>query len=525
MSNSTFMGLSIASRGLYTAQASLSVASNNISNMNTAGYTRQTVNQTAAGPAAVYSSTVSIGAGSQINSIDQIREASLDKKYWRENGKVGEWEVKANTLTELESIMGETSENGLSAVMDDFYSALEDLAEDPSSNSARTVVREAGNSVCQYLNDAAQKLADLRSDLNGEVKTEVDSLNSYAQQIADLNQRIRVAAASKADVNELTDQRNLLIDKLSKLAEVEVTTSDNMVSININGNALVSGVKARQLEVYEISDGSTQDGMYGIRWSDTKASFDPGTGEIKAYLDVRDGTGTNSEYKGIPYYSAQLDDYARTFAEAFNEGVYKAETSTYSGHAGGVAADGTTTGVRFFSFDDTSSTDIADLIAAAAADAAAADPAADAAAINKIACDTVYAKITAGNISLSSDIVDSVSNIAAASSSGEAGNNENIAGLISICEDSKMFNTGTPGDFINSIVSTLGSDSSYAQRRSDSYSNLLDNITNRRSSVSGVSTNEETADLTKYQQAYEASAKMISVWDEIYKETINLASD
>lgn len=509
--SSTFSGLSIATRGLSTSQAGLSVTSNNISNVNTEGYSRQTVNQSSVAPAAVY--TGSVGGGSQVDSIDQVRDARLDQKYWRENSSVGAWEAKSSTLTEVESVLDENSSDGLSSIMDDFYSALDDLSSDPSSSSARTVVKQMGNSICEYLNNASQELTQLRTDVNGDIKTAVESLNSYAKQIAELNQQIRVASASGADANELKDKRTLLVDKLSKLANIDVSeitvgtqpdgTKDTMVSITVNGTSLVTGGNARQLELYEIDDGSSQDGMYGIRWQDTDDPFSPGGGEIQADLDLRDGTGADSEYKGIPYYIKQLDVYARTFVQAFNEGVYADGSSYYSGHAAGSGVDGSN-GIRFFSYDGKSSTQLM---------ASGSDT------------DSVYANITAANISLSKDVEDDVNKIAASSTTGESGNNELVNDLIKICQDSRMFNTGTPGDFITSIVSTLGSDSSYAQRLSDNYSNILANTETQRSSVSGVSTNEETANLTKYQQAYEASAKIISTWDEVYKETINLISD
>lgn len=506
--NSTFMGLSIAVRGLYSSQAALAVTTNNISNVNTEGYTRQTVNQSAVTPAAVYNSSAIIGSGSQVNSVDQIRDTQLDKKYWRENATVGEWDTKAAGLTQLETILGDTSDNGLSAVLEDFYSALEDLSSDPSSSSARTVVKQTGNAVCEYLNSTAQQLTDLRADVNTDIKTGVSSLNAYAQQIADLNQQIQTAAATGASVNDLMDQRNLLIDQLSNLASIEVNevtigtrpdgTNNTIVSITVNGAALVTGSKARQLEIYEIHDSSSQEGLYGIRWQDSGDDFSPGGGSLKASFDLRDGTGSDSEYKGIPYYMNQLNEFAQTFARAFNEGI-----GDVSGHADGTGSDGSTD-IRFFSYNDLSSEDFM---------SSGAD------------IDSIYANITAANLSLSWDVQEDVGKIAAASASGEAGNNENIQALISLCANTSMFNTGTPDDFINSIVSTLGSDSSYAQRQADSHNTILTHLTNRRSSVSGVSTNEETANLTKYQQAYEASAAMVNVWDEIYKETINLVSD
>ncbi|MDR3562183.1 MAG: flagellar hook-associated protein FlgK [Negativicutes bacterium] len=514
----TFSGLYTAVRGLYVSQASESVTTDNISNANTVGYSRQTVNQTAVGPAATYTSTLQLGNGAQINSVDRVRNFRLDQKYWQENGTDGEWTSKSNYLTELEAVLNDssTSDSDFASVMDDFTSALSDLSDDPSSSAARTSVRETGEAVANYLNSTAENLSDLRSDVNGDIKTTVSEINSYGKQIADLNKQITLAAASGANVNSLEDQRDALVDKLSNLTSVQVTETVvgksatgadvKTLNVNVDGGTLVSGNDARQLECYEVTSGS-QAGMYGIRWQDTQGEYSPTGGQLGGLLDLRDGTGTGSEYKGIPYYTSQLDDFARTFAEAFNEGVYKNDTASgYGGHAGGEGADDST-GIRFFSYDGKSSTDLMN------------------GATTTSDIDAVYQNITAANISLSSDVTDDLDKIATASTSGGSDNNENILNLISICSDSKMFDNGTPIDFMNSMISTLGTDSDYAGKQSDSQASFLKNIDDRRTSVSGVSVNEETANLTIYQQAYTASAKAVSMWDEIYQETISMVND
>lgn len=511
--NSTFMGLAIATRGLIASQGGLAVTSTNISNANTEGYTRQTVNQTAAGPAAVYNGRACIGSGAQVNSIDRVRDTRLDQKYWQENQALGEWETKADALNEIEEIFGEPSSNGFSTTMNGFYSALEDLSKDPSSASARENVKEEGVSVCKYLNDEAHRLSQLRQDTNSTVKTNVEEINSYTTQIAELNKKIRQAASVSADTNALEDERVGLIDKLSKLTKVSANeivvgkqpdgTEDKILSINVDGQTLVSDGEARKLECYEIQDGSNQNGMYGVRWQDTGESFNPSNGALKGALDIRDGTGNGGEYEGVCYCINQLDKLSRTFAKAFNEGVFLDGNSYYAGHAGGVGADGST-GIRFFSFDGKSS---------AALIASGTD------------IDTAYNNVIAANISLSQDIQDDFNKIAASSATGGSENNQNISDIIKLCKDTRLFNKGNPEDFMNSIVSTLGTGSSYAQRNTDNLNKVVKNVNDRRMSVSGVSVNEETGNLTKYEQAYDASSQMVNVWNSIYKETINLISD
>lgn len=496
---STFMGLSIASRGLAASQTGLSVTSSNMSNVNTTGYSRQVVKQVSIGPAAVYSNNSAVGSGVEVTSVDRVRSFRLDQKYWQENSSQAEWEAKSTYLEEIETIFGGTDDS-FSSTMDEFYSALEDLSTDPSSSSAREVVQETGSAVCEYLSDSSERLTQLRDDINSDVKTTIQQINSYAEQIAGLNQQIAVASASGASTNELEDRRDALIDELSALADIEV--AKDSYTITIAGSTLVSGSKARQLECYT-ADG---DGMYGIKWADSGESFDAGdSGALKSYLELRDGA--TSDNKGIPYYINELNTFAQTFAKAFNEGIYKDGSTYYSGHAGGYGLDGST-GIRFFSYSDADGNSLSseELMASGAT------------------TDEIYANITADNISLSADILEDSSKIAASSSIDEEGNNENIDDLISLCSDSRMFDNGTPEDYYNSIISTLGTASSYAQRQYDLQSTITTYIDNSRSSVSGVSTDEETANLTKYQSAYDASAQMISTWNEIYATTINMVS-
>ncbi len=504
--NSTFTGINIASRGLYASQAGLSVTTDNVSNANTDGYSRQTVTQTAVTPAAVYSSNAVLGNGVEVTAIDQERDAFLDQRYWKENSRLGEWETKTNTLTEIEELMNNTTNStGFSTIFDDFYSALETLTTNPSDSATRSEVQEYGAAICQYLNETSSRLTEIQADLNASVKTTVDEINSYAEQIADLNQRINSVLATGGNANTLKDQCALLVDSLTELTACDVTVTDDSLTIQIGGSTLVDGERCNRLTV--VADSSNSD-YYAVQWEATGSAATITGGALKAELDLRDGDGTDAGYKGINYYTDQLDTFAQTFAKAFNEGVL-ADTSvtTYesAGHADGYTADGAT-GVRFFTYDDIASDELAADIAASGLDAA-------------------YANVTAANISLSAEVAADVDNIAASSSADETENSGVASSLIDMLEDAAMFSKGTPGDFYNAIISTLATDSSAAERRSESYSSIVDQLSDRRASVSGVDTNEETAYMTQYQAAYEASAQMVSVWSDVLAVTINMTNN
>lgn len=514
--NATFTGINIASRGVYASQAAMSVVTNNMSNANTKGYCRQVVNQRTIGAAAVYSGRRILGNGPELTSVSQCRDPRLDERYRQENTRLGAWDTKAKALTEMEAVLNTaTAGSGFDKVFGKFCDALETLNKKPGDSSSRKTVRENGRAMCQYLNESARRLNEIRQDKNCAVKSMVDQINSYAQQIAELNGKISQAAASGASINELKDQRNVLIDKVSKLTDISVTettgnpspdgTENKKLAIRMNGITLVDGNETNKLEV--VQNGAS-DGMYSIRWQETKDAFTPTGGQLKAELDLRDGNGTNDSYRGVPYYIDQLNKFAQTFAKAFNEGILAGETAatkSYPGHAGGYLADGVTTGIRFFSYDKASSADLKTDIAMSGVD-------------------DVYQKITAANISLSKDIEDDDKNIAAASSAGGQDNAENIAKLIKLVKDSNMFNKGTPLDFYGSLVATLGTDSATAQRLNTNANAMVKTINDHRLSVSGVEPNEETASMTLYQAAYRANSKMVSVWSEIYAKTIEMVN-
>ncbi len=514
--SSTFTGLYTATTGLYASQSAMSVATNNISNANTEGYSRKTVTQTAIGPAAVYISSSSTGAGTEVTSISRERDALIDAEYWSENSVATAWDTKSTALGELEDVLEDiTSEDGFDTVMSEFTAALEDVSTNPSSTDARTALQQAGVAACDYLNSMASSLSDIRDDLNEDVKTTVSEINSYSEQIAALNEQIQRAQIAGGDASDLEDQRDLLIDNLSSLINIEVTEATagtsvtgeevTTVVISIDGGTLVNGGKYRTLECNEVQDAtSIQDGMYDVVWSDTQSSVTPESGQLGALLELRDGTGEDGDSKGVLYYMDQLDEYAQTLAKAFNEG-----TASYSGHADGYDSNGNT-GICFFTYNEISSSTFITRTATTTDEEIAA----------------AYAQITAANISLSGDVLADVSTIAASSSqdTSETENAENMLALIDLCESDEVFGNCSPADYLESMTATLGTSTSYATTQAERHDEILNSVDTRRASVSNVSTSEETTNLVLYQEAFAASSKAVSMWQEIYQTMLDMVN-
>ena len=244
--------------------------------------------------------------------------------------------------------------------------------------------------------------------------------------------------------------------------------------------------------------------MYGIRWTGSGDEFDSGSsGALSGYLQLRDGSTADS--KGVVYYMNQLDEFARTFAQAFNEGVTTDDATAYSGHVDGIGIDSDeTTGIRFFTYDGLSSEAFVDN----GSDLAAA-----------------YSQLTAANISVSRDIQEDPDKIAAASAAGEESNTDVLDDIIDICSTVAIAGNSTATEMYNVIVATVAGDSASAQTAYASKSATATYINTSRTSVYGVSSDEETVNLTVYQQAYAASASMVSAWSELYDTTINMVDD
>lgn len=493
---STFTGLYTATTGLYASQAAMSVTTNNISNANTEGYSRKTIAQSAIGPAAVYISSVSTGSGVEVTSVNRESDDLLDKQYWKESSMESSWNTKSTFLSSLEDVLEDIDGDGLSTLMDTFSNSMEDLADDPSSSEARTAVQQAGVALCDYLNSMSASLSDLQDQLNEEVNTTVDEINSCSNQIAALNQRIQTISAAGGDTSDLEDARSVLIDNLSSLVDINVTetkvgTSVNgddvtMLVISIDGGTLVSGSSSSELQCSQDNTG-----LYQVTWSETGISIEPESGQLGALLELRDGSGEDGKYKGIVYYMGQLNDYAQTLAETFNEG-----TASYQGHADGYDSDGET-GICFFSYDGVDSATLEN---------------------------NGYSSITAANISLSAEVLGDVSKIATASAADEAENSEVLQDLIDLLRSDEMFDDSTSADFLDALTVTLGTQSSYATLQSDRHDTILNSINASRKSVSSVSTNEETTNLVLYQEAYAASSKAVSMWQELYQDMLDMVS-
>jgi len=524
---SSFFGLNVAMSGLYTSQRALDITNHNITNTNTPGFSRQVINQKAETPTATSDGTGMVGNGAQIIGTDRIRDTYLDFKYWSENVSLGEWSTKETMLSDIEAVFNEPSDSGFNTVLNEFFSAIQELSKDPSSLATRALVREKGVTLANYFNSTAANLEKIQSDINYSVKSKVDEINSISTQIAALNEQIYKYELQGDTAGDIRDQRGVLVDRLSKLANIsaqEVVVGkhqngkDNIrFQIVVNGKYLVD-----YDETYEITysqddvKNNPEDipGIYNLYWEDG-TPFNPGGGELKGYLDVRDGAGdANNSFKGVPYYLRQMNTFVKTFARAFNEGMvdYDGDGTVDAGenkvgHADGYGLNNVTgdplPGIRFFTMNEQDS-------ATFVGGAVLPDDIYD-----------IYDDMTAGNFSISQDVIDNLANILTTTTAGDVGQSDVLLSIADFRHDSGLFAEGAPEDFMSSLISNLGIDTEEAARVGLNQETIVKQIDNRRSSNSGVSLDEEMSNMVKFQHAYNASARMITTISEIYDMLIN----
>ena len=311
---SQFFGLNIGASGLAAFQASINTTANNISNVQTEGYSRQVTTLEATNPLRVYAKYGSAGTGVAATSILQQRDIYYDTKYWENNSSLGYFDQKLYYLAQVENVFADDGvQEGFSTIFSKMFNALDTLnGGNASDASVRNQFIHQSQSLCTYFNSVSDALRELQKDTNEEIASTVQNINSIGEKIALINKEINKLELNGGYANELRDKRALLLDELSAIVnvstdeyEVKNTYGENLGGTNftvfINGQLLVDGNDYRQLECVSAEYRNNQTdavGMYDIRWADTKGAFAATTqtasGTLKALFDLRDGNNNEA---------------------------------------------------------------------------------------------------------------------------------------------------------------------------------------------------------------------------------------
>lgn len=510
---STFMGLETNKRGLYTQQSGLYTTGHNISNANTLGYTRQRVNmQATAGFPGVGLNTPTmpgfLGTGVEAGSIQRIRDGFVDQQFRQESNKLGYWESRSKAISQMEDVLAEPSAYGLQQSLSDFWQSLQTLAANPENGGARAVVVQRGEAVADSFNYMHKSLSEIQTNLGKEIGVSTKNINSILKQISELNKQIAEVEPNGFMPNDLYDARDVLLDELSTYVPIEVSYEKSggralaiaegtvTVKIKTDGEPITVVQKSSYSNLKPVGTGGTDSEGNPVE-DMTHFTFEGGpangkelsvndmqiAGSLKSLVNsygYQDGT----EIKGLyPEMIEKLNKMASVFAEAFN--VVHEKGTDLNGDEGKeffVSKDGKT--------------------------------------------------IDASNISINNVIKEDPNKFAASNSKPvdpndptikpEVGNGQNAKALGDVLfAPLDGLEKSSVQSFYSGIIGELGVEGQQAVGMTKNSITLLGAVSNRRDSISSVSLDEEMTDMIRFQQAYNASARMITVMDETLDKIIN----
>ncbi|MCL1845410.1 MAG: flagellar hook-associated protein FlgK [Defluviitaleaceae bacterium] len=324
---SAFFGLHVATSGLHTARGALNVTSHNIANAEIPGFSRQVANKQAWIPLRGTGRGM-YGTGSHITSVVQIRDRFLDRKFWHQNAISGQFTAVNQHLSFVETVFNQLPNVGVKRTFNVFFSTIQDLTTRAHEPTFRTNVVVNAHTLTEQIRQNAFALQRQQADLNREFADVVHQINSLGSQITDLNRQIHIFERDGSNANDLRDRRNLLIDELSLLVNVQVeerdhstpgSPNDRRLSVLINGHDFVNHTNMNRLQLVARDDrndpraGTRRNEMdaphlYEIFFESTRSRFDIHSqtlsGKLRGIVDVRDGNG--GQITASPILSGQL---------------------------------------------------------------------------------------------------------------------------------------------------------------------------------------------------------------------------
>ena len=486
----TFFGLTIGTSGLYAANINLDVTANNIANEGTKGYSRQVASQQATRALRVYQRHGMVGTGTEVTEIVRKRDTYYDIKYWKNQSRYGEYVYKNYYMRQLEDYFNDNGENGFSTEYKNIFGALETLKDDAAGIEARTTAVNYADSFIKYMEQIKTNLMLEQEDINSEINNNVDNINSLAQEIATINKQINVVELTGASANLLRDRRELLLDELSQIVEIDTKevlyeNGKSEFYVTIDGKSLVNNYDYYTLKVVTREEAADKDdavGLYDICWSYGE-EFDPISqnihGRLYSLLQIRDGNNgvpeadnDNSEaldYKGIPYYVDEINKFLETFTSTFNE--IQSRGQDLDGNSG---------------------------------------------------ADTpIFIRSDNGVYSVNPDILKNPNRLCTTANISQGVAAYDLLEEMIATKDGRIYEGGTAIEFLDSMITEIGIDTRKANSLEINYTNVQKTIQNYRLSVMGVDADEEAMNLAKYREAYNLSSQVISIMNEIYQKLIN----
>ncbi len=572
---SSLSSLYVGVSGLKVSQAALNITSHNLANVDTDGYVRQQpvltdFNYVKLGETHI--STMQQGLGANFATVKQVRDNFLDQAYRQEIGREAFYEAQYNTVREVEGFFGELEGETFQNSMNNLWTSLQELAKEPDSIVTRASLIQTSVSFIERAENISKQLKDYQINLNTQIKEQVDRINVIGKNIKDLNLKIRQYECSGVEkANDYRDQRNCLLDELGKLANI--TYKENtygIVTVNLEGQTLVSEDAAFRMTTEKINPNSEMLKPVWVEHSgadvfnmDVAASSDSNTdiGSLKGLLVARGYKQANytdipirDHYESDTLYNSAVRDYNNninssvimTVQAEFDQLIHGITTKINDLLCPNIEvtlADNTkikildeanapvgmdsnkTMGEALFnrkSTDRYSEPQNIQII-----DESGAIQTITARIYNEENASDNYSLFTLGEIEVNPNIMQNYSIIPLSSNTGSGDFDiKTVDKIISGWQE--KFSTLNPNtltqnnfsEYYNSFISELGNRGEQLDTISTNQASMVESINNKRTEITGVSSDEELTNLIKYQHAYNASARYVTVVSEMLKDIV-----
>lgn len=564
---SLFGTMQMASNAMQADQIGLQVVGNNIANVNTPGYSRETLNLVPAGTA--QEGSVLEGLGVEVEGITPVIDNFLNNSLWGANADAASGSAQQSTYQQLEGALNALGNNSISSQLNDFMTSINNYLDDPEESMQDMVVLQ-GQQLTQGLNSLSSQVNQMRSDLDQNVQGDVDSANQLISQISTLNVQIAQMQGGNSQNNQaagLVDQRNEAITQLSQLVSINAQAQpDGYINILCGSNYLVFDGQQNQLATQLVSSGGVN--VSNVVIAGTNAPLGAQSGEIAGLVTARDNI--------LGGFQQQLNQFAGTLASGFNDiyasgqGTtgYQTITSTATVNSAsaplenaGLAVTPTSGSFDLQVYNDQtnqmqtttipvtlnglggSDTTLNDLVSAinnvqglqasvtangnltistTSSNTSFAFSNDTSGVLSALGLNTFFSGSTAADISVNPALVADPTKFAASTGGvgDDTSNATTMAGFLN--QPLSSLNGSTITDLNNQLTANVTEASAEATATANGYTSYQQTLQSEQQSVSGVSIDEETVNMLSYQRAYEASAQFISTINQLLQDTVQL---
>jgi len=548
--------LSTAVSGLQAFQRNLVTTGHNISNVNTEGFSRQSVELAARNPIGLGNGF--IGTGVNVTSIQRVFDQFINAQVTTRNSTFNQLDTMQQLTSAVDELLAD-DDAGLNPVLQSFFDAVHGVANNPTSIPSRQVLIAEADTLANRFVTMDQRFSDLRASVNDQIATAAEEINGLAQSIAGLNNTIvlETGASGGQPPNDLLDKRDLLVNQLAELVSVSTVTSDNG-SLDVfigNGQTLVLGNTANSISTVRSEfDQSEIEVSFSSSTVNYSISNQISGGKLGGLLEYRDkildpvqnsmgriaislaatvnaqhiqGADINGNAGGL-FFNSILTSSPEVFANTGNNPasgtVSVAITDTNAIQASDYQLNYDGANFTVLRLSDNTVVDsgfaVGDLPRTIAADGLSISLAGSVAAGDSFLLRPVRNGATDIKVAITS-----AAGVAAAATGNSLGDNSNALALAALQINKVMGgSTETYQTAFSKLVATVGVSASQATVNAAAQRTLLNRAIESQQSVSGVNLDEEAANLIKFQQAYQAAAQVISVADDIFQTLLSVTA-